>query len=286
MRACSVLIQLIQFADDTTLIFSCKNFIQLKDTLESETNKVIEWLEANNLILNLSKTHVMLFSFKRNVPKLSLMISDTEIEEKTVTNFLGGHVDNKLTWKPHIAHICSKVTKSIAILRLVRSIFPKSILKMIYMSLIYTYINYCNLIWGSANPTNINPLFLLQKKAIRIINHANYLDHTDPLFKKSKLLTVHQVFKSKCLIFMYKCTKCNMFPEFKAKMQLNSDVHNHNTRRRTIRVTQKARLDICKKSFLYYGVDIWNILDPEIKLLSSIGYFKKKLKLHILELKI
>ena len=286
MRACSTLLELIQFADDTTLIFSCKDFIQLKDTLESEVKKVTEWLEANKLILNISKTHVMLFSFKRNNPKLSVKISDTEIEEKTVTNFLGVQVDNKLTWKAHIAHICNKVSKSIAILRLVRSIFPKNILKMIYMSLIYTYINYCNLIWGSAAPSNIKPLFLLQKKAIRIVNRANYREHTEPLFKKFKSLTVYQVFELNCLIFMYKCIKCNMFSEFKERIQLNSDIHDHNTRKKTFRVSNKARLDICKNSFLYYGLNIWNLLDSELKSLNSIGYFKKKLKLHILGLKI
>jgi len=113
------------------------------------------------------------------------MNSDTEIEERTVTNFLGVQVDNKLTWKIHIAHICCKVTKSIAILSLFRPVFPRNILKMVYMSLIHTYINYCNLIWDSANPININPLFLLPKKAMSIINHALYLEHTDPLLKKS-----------------------------------------------------------------------------------------------------
>ena len=80
---------------------------------------------ANKLLVNLSKTHVMLFSFKRNVPKLSIKINNFELEEKGEINFLGVQIDNKLTWKTHITHICNKVSKSIAILRLVRSIFPK-----------------------------------------------------------------------------------------------------------------------------------------------------------------
>ena len=284
MRACSILLELIQFVDDTTLIFSCKDFSHLKNILESEAKKVVEWLETNKLILNLSKTHVMLFSFNRNIPKLSVMINGAEIEEKTVTNFLGVQVDNKLTWKAHIAHICNKVTKSVAILRLVRSVFPKNILKMIYMALIHTYINYCNLIWGSADPNNIKPILMLQKKSIRIINQTEYLEHTEPLFKKSKVLTVYQVFELNCSIFMYKCLKCNMFPEFKERIKLNSDIHDHNTRRRTLRISKKARLDICKKAFLYNGVDIWNLLDSSFKMLNSVGYFKKKLKLHILGL--
>ena len=93
----------------------------------------------------------MLFSFKRNNPKFSVQINNSELEEKSETNFLGVHIDNKLTWKAHINYICNKVSKSIAILRLVRSIFPKNILKMIYMSLIYSYLNYSNLIWGLLN---------------------------------------------------------------------------------------------------------------------------------------
>ena len=85
----------------------------------------MEWLFANKLLVNLSKTHVMLFSFKRNVPKLSIKINNTELEEKDEINFLGVQIDKKLTWKTHITYICNKVSKSIAILRLVRSIFPK-----------------------------------------------------------------------------------------------------------------------------------------------------------------
>ena len=58
-----------------------------------------------------------------------------------------------------------KNSKSIAILRMVRSVFPLNILKMIYMSLIYSHINYCILIWGSAEKGIIEPLFKLQKKS-------------------------------------------------------------------------------------------------------------------------
>ena len=125
MKFSSSLLKFIQFADDTTLGYRCKDFDLLKETLEKEGKKVMEWLFANKLLVNLSKTHVMLFSFKRNVPKLSIKINNFELEEKGEINFLGVQIDNKLTWKTHITHICNKVSKSIAILRLVRSIFPK-----------------------------------------------------------------------------------------------------------------------------------------------------------------
>ena len=97
MKFSSSLLKFIQFADDTTLGYRCKDFDLLKETLEKEGKKVMEWLFANKLLVNLSKTHVMLFSFKRNVPKLSIKINNFELEEKGEINFLGVQIDNKLT---------------------------------------------------------------------------------------------------------------------------------------------------------------------------------------------
>ena len=116
------------------------------------------------MLLNVTKTHCMLFTFKHNVPGLSIKINNIEIEEKHTTSILGVQIDNKLNWKAHISHICNKIRKSIAILRMVRSVFPRYILRMIYMSLIYSNINYCNLIWGCAEKVHVERLFILQEK--------------------------------------------------------------------------------------------------------------------------
>ena len=120
----------------------------------------------------------MIFSFKRGNPKFTVNLNNIIIEEQQTTTFLGVLIDNKLTWKSHILHLCSKISKGTAILRLLRHSFPKHILKMIYMSLIYSYLNYCNLIWGAADNTIMDPLFKLQKRAIRIVDKAHYLEHT------------------------------------------------------------------------------------------------------------
>ncbi|CAL4165536.1 unnamed protein product, partial [Meganyctiphanes norvegica] len=162
MRHCSTLLKFIQFADDTTILMRYKDFQQLKIALKNETEKVIEWLISNKLIINLSKTHSMLFTLKRGNYSLEVNVGETMLEEKSVTNFLGIVIDNKLNWKPHITHLCNKISKSIAILRFLKSSFPKRILKLIYMSLIHSHINYCNLIWGSAEKGNLKPILILQ----------------------------------------------------------------------------------------------------------------------------
>ena len=176
----------------------------------------------------------MLFTNKLNNLTLRLKIQDTLLENKTETCFLGVIIDQKLSWKQHIQHISNKISKTIALLRLLRYIFPKRILKLIYMSLIYSYINYCNLIWGGAYDTVLQPLYILQKKAIRLISNSHYLEHTEPLFKSLELLNIFQIFKLNCLLLVYKCIKNNYFLEFKNKLHVNSSIHSYNTRINTL----------------------------------------------------
>ena len=57
----------------------------------------------------------------------------------------------------------------------IRGCVDNSTLKMIYYSLIYPHLLYGIPIWGNADNININPLLILQKKAVRLIlnKHRN-----------------------------------------------------------------------------------------------------------------
>ena len=153
------------------------------------------------------------------------------------------------------------------------------------MSLIYSHINYCILIWGGADKGIIEPLFKLQKKAIRIISKSGYLDHTAPLFKSLSLLPVHKVYDLNCSLFIYKCLNCNYVPLLRINIQRNSQYHDYNTRGRNLfRITERVRLDMCRKSFLNYGINIWNSLIEDIKNSTTIHSLKTALKVHLLSL--
>ena len=106
----------------------------------------------------------MLFTNKLGNLNLCLKIENIYLEDKAETCFLGVIIDKKLTWKQHVQFISNKISKTVALLRLLRYIFPKRILKLIYMSLIYSYLNYCNVIWGGAYNIVLQPLYILQKK--------------------------------------------------------------------------------------------------------------------------
>ena len=280
---CSALLKFILFADDTTIMLKSHNIDDLNNTLEAEANKVIKWFSANNLLLNLSKTHTMLFSNKRGDPKLNINVFNTDLEEKEVVTFLGVEIDNKLTWKNHIHHICNKISKSVAIIRILKYSFPKHILIMIYMSLIYSYINYCNVIWGSAYECHLKPLIVLQKKAIRLINNSKFRDASAPIFCDLKLLPISKVYELNCLLFIYKCLINNSFPSIRQRILQNSPSHSHATRNRNLLTPPMGRLEICKKAYVFQSVCLWNKLDVDTKDSKSLHNFRYKVKHNLLE---
>ena len=112
---------------------------------------------------------------------------------------------------------------------------------------------------------------------------SNYLDHTAPLFKSMKLLTVSNIFELNCILFIYKCLNCNYVPELRVRILRNSGYHDYNTRNRNLfRNTNIVRLKICQRSFLNYGINQWNTLAPDIKLINSIYRLKSSLKDNLL----
>ena len=122
--------------------------------------------------------------------------------EKSV-KLLGVTIDNRLKFSDHINNICSKVSKSIGVMYKLKHVVRASTLKSLYYALIFPYLNYCVVIWGAAYDNHLEPLFLLQKKAIRIINKAPYLAHTNPLFLSNKILKLKDLFKYNLCLHIY-----------------------------------------------------------------------------------
>ena len=281
----SSLLDFTQFADDTTLTMSGSELDRLTQEIETELAKVLDWLVVNKLIINIRKTHCMLFTNKKENRTLNINAHNTVLEQKSECKFLGIIVDDEISWKPHINYISSKISKSIALLRILKYTFPKHILKTLYMTLIYPYFNYCNIIWGAADQTAIEPLTKLQKKAIRIISRARYLDHTEPLFISMGLLTLSELFNLNCILFIYKCSYTNQFIDFSNRMIRGSDIHDHNTRSNSNFRLPEDSLKRVRQSFFYKGIDHWNKLSPEVYIYHpnvtfkvNFSYFKKNIK--------
>ena len=139
---------------------SHKDPVYLTTSFNSELNKLSAWFKANKLSLNLKKTNFMLFKPRQKKYHFPMQISVNEqrIEQVKETVFLGVVLDEHLTWKPHISQVAGKISKSIGVISRARFFLPKPCLKTLYYCLVYPYLHYCIIVWGSTYKTNLRRL--------------------------------------------------------------------------------------------------------------------------------
>jgi len=281
----STILNLVLFADDTSIFYNNKDISILKQTINDELAKINDWFKVNKLSLNSSKTHYMLFGQRNINQNIRITLNNNHITKVTNTKFLGVIIDDKLTWKDHIKYTSARVSRGIGILHKARKYLPTFILPSLYSTLVLPYIQYCNIIWAKNYHTRLSPLFLLQKRAIRIINNAGFYDHTAPLFKKTKQLTIYDINKLQIGNFMYKLTHINstMPTNFNHLINFRSNIHEHNTRGRSKLNTIQHRTIIRSFSISVAGPALWNSLTPSLQSSISDNSFKNKYKKMLLQ---
>ena len=125
--------------------------------------------------------------------------------------------------------------------------------------------------------------FSQQKKAVRLITHFNFRDESAPFFHNLKLLPISKVYHLNCLQFLYKCLNNNSFPDIRQRIFHHGSSHNHATRIRNLLKPLKERLDICKRSYLFQSISLWNNLETSIKKSESLPSFRYKVKQFLIE---
>ena len=248
----------VLFADDTNLFSSGSNAISLQDGVNNDLAIIAEWLKVNKLSLNIKKTHFMCFSAKnKSCPGISLQIDGEAIAEVNKSKFLGVVIDNKLSWKDHISFVCRKVARGIGVIIKARKVLHNESLKCLYYSFIYPYMIYCNQVWGSACKTNIEPLQVLQKRAVRIILGVHPRSPSEPLFTTLKFLNCKNIFKYLIGRLMYRIYhgELHVLHGFFTK---NSNIHVHDTRQKCHYHLPLCRTNLGKCGLRYVGASMWN----------------------------
>ena len=125
------------FADDADLLHGNKNPFVKSNVINSELKLVTDWLRANKLSLNESKTKLLLF---RPINKLNLTLSNIKLNGHLLTlaksvTYLGIEIDETLSWNNQIEVLAKKVSRTKGILSKLRYYVPAQTLTSIRYSL-------------------------------------------------------------------------------------------------------------------------------------------------------
>ena len=275
----------ILFADDTNVFVNGRNLHEIINTMNSELKKVVEWLSANKLSLNVKKTHYMVFSSRRQIANNAngLYINNTRIDKEEFSKFLGVTIDSKLNWEKHISNVKGKVARGLGIINRARRSLDISSLETLYYSMVYPHLSYCIEVWGKAPSIFIDSLFGLQKKATRIIKSAPYRTSTDPLFRELKLLKLYQIYTHSILMLVFKFLRGllpNIFHDFYTR---NSDICSRETRQNDLLHLPRCKTVLYQKSARFAGAKEWNSKAKFLNRQCSQQTFRRRLKQIILD---
>ena len=117
--------------------------------------------------------------FTYPVPPLTL--NNAVLTETSQTKFLGVTIQQQLYWHNHIKEVRNKIAKQCGIIYLTRDALDTKSLTLIYYSLIYSNL-------GGASKEALQPLNVVQKRAIRTIGRLNKRDHTNNTFHNLNIL--------------------------------------------------------------------------------------------------
>ena len=269
------------FADDTNSLITNHDLSQLRNITIEELQKISKWLTANRIKANHSKTHFMVFKGKRKLNySLRITFEGKNLVQKNSSKMLGVLIDDKLRWTEHINSINSKISRAIGILHKFSKTLHSNTLKLIYNSILQPYLQYCNVLWGNAAKSNLQPLFRSQKKAIRKISHAAYLDHTNNLFRELKILKLDELNMLETSKFVYKeMSKPASHYFTKRRTYLNMRLRANANNELQLPI---ARSERAKKFITYHGVKLWNNIPLEVRQATNPITFKIKLKKFLL----
>ena len=275
----------ILYADDTTLFNSADNIRILFKNTNNDLKSLHEWFKCNKLSINTSKSFYMIFQKKKKHldHNLHLVMNNNQIERKSSTKFLGMIIDERLNWHDHIQYIQNKISCSLFMLRKAKFALLKINLHTLYYSLVYPYLTYGLILWGGTHKTQTKKIATLQKKAIRVITHSKYNEHTHPLFKDLKILKLSDLYSWQVSIFMHKFAH-NMLPSSLSPIfTLLGNIHTYQTRNTRNACIPLHRSAVVQKSLLHLGPIIWNKIDNVLKESNSLSKFKSTLKSSMLK---
>lgn len=272
-------INLVQFADDTTIFASGENINHLCEHMSSQLEHVDNYLRANRLSLNINKSCFMIFSHNKVDPNMSIKMRNEDIVFVSKTNFLGVTIDDKLNFTDHVISVRKKLSRSLGIIFKLVNCVPPRIVKQLYYSLFYPHLSYAVTVWGRSSITNINKVTNINVKAIKLVSKV-----CEPVGLHTNLLSFKSVYSYFTLIKLFNClNKCNHFYFFN-KLNNLIPIHSHETRSSSVIHfnTPHYYKSVSQKFFIYQCVLLWNRLPEEVRNGYCIMKFKRIIKSNLL----
>ena len=203
-------------------------------------------------------------------------MGNTILEKVKSIKYLGVIFDENFNWEDHVSYISSKISCSVGILSKLCYYTNIETLVSVYRSLVESHLTYALGAWGKAGVSTLQPLRVLQNRAIRFISRAPRFRRLDIDYLNLRILKLDDLYEVTVLKFMHQYYNGKLPEYFDRYFRSIHVTHRYNLRNNpdgNLCPISCKKVSM-EKSIRYYGPITWEKLPSHVKTLS-ITKFKK-----------
>lgn len=267
---------IISFADDTVMLSRGRSWDEVVETANRDLKIMKTWFDYNLLTLNAQKTVIVPFSIKdkKNIQDLSFKIHHQEclqtkdcsnekctpLKTDKIVKYLGILIDSQMKWKDHINKTIERLQKIYYIFYRLRNFLKNDVMKTVYYALGQSIMQYGIVGWGGAYSSNLEPLYIVQRKIIKIILHKPSDYPTDLLHEEFCVPRITALYKKYAIKQTYK--DYNVLSQ--DDVQPNTNIRENPRLGKCIKLPKK-NTSFGQNHYTYWGVKWFNDLPRSIR---------------------
>jgi hypothetical protein len=276
IRDCGV--ECHMYADDIQLFITDTpdNIASMIQRLENCIVKIQSWLTQNYLLLNDSKTEMIIFGTKTMLlkfPQISLRVGEIIIYPADNVRTLGLYLDRSLSMECHVNMICRASFATIRLISRIRRSLTTQSAELLARSLILSRIDYCATTLYGISSRLMTKLDRVINSSMRLVEMIAKGCSVKDSLKRHNWLAAKDRITLRCLLLIFKVFH-GLAPKYihcLIQPSQNSTLRSHSQSNLTV---LRANTQFGGRGFAIYAPKLWNGLTAQIKTTKRIANFK------------
>ena len=252
-----------------------------------DANKILEFMASNQLVINPSKTCILLNTRDSQKSLGKVRIGDEAVKIEDSGRLLGMEFSGNLTWGSHFDGLIKVLNQRISIIRRLREVImtPQliSVGEALFNSkLRYGMAAYCTIRFTDSNPVNsdMQKLQVSQNSLMRLILGKRKVEHTsvESLLRQTGYLSVNRLAVYHTLSEMFATLKHNAVPSLTSEfVRVENEFHNTRLSKQDFLRLPKVK-SRRHEGFIFKGTKLWNMFPSDLKNVQRKETFTTKIK--------
>ena len=211
-------------------------------------------------------------------------INGTRVKKQNVIRYLGGWMDEVLSFKYHVKMKCKSAMFNLVCIKRLRPSLTVEAANILVMGLVISHLDYANSILIGIPDVTIKQLQRVQNIAAKVVLQADKYASPRQCMKNLHWLPICKRVEHKLLTIVYKCTRGNA-PNYlqellKNHIPIRAGLHSGSSSTKLV-VPRVTRQTFVARAFSVCGPRLWDSLLADITAGPTVDQLKTRLKTYM-----